>query len=315
MLEEPDFILPAGDFEPAYLELYQSGELLRRAAEAFESLRRCTLCPRACEVDRLAGELGICGCGAEAVVSSYFPHMGEEDPLRGWRGSGTVFLCHCNLRCVFCQNYEVSQLHQGRPVSAKRLAEMMLELQHAGCHNINWVTPSHVVPQLLQALVLAAEAGLRLPVVYNTSGYDGLDTLRRLDGVVDIYMPDFKMWDEENARRYLTAADYPAAAREAFEEMQRQVGPLLLDEDGIARHGLLVRHLVMPGGVAGTAEVMRFLAEEISPDTYVNIMGQYRPAGKVGGGSFRQLQRRVSGEEMQAAFKAARDAGLWRFEK
>ena len=309
------FLLPAQYFEAAYLSLHRSGELQRRADAALASLTECRVCPRACLADRLAGETGTCGCGRQAVVSSHFPHMGEEDPLRGWRGSGTIFLEHCSLRCVFCQNFDISQAGRGAGTSAEQLAAIMLQLQRAGCHNINWVTPSHVVPQLLQALVLAVDGGLTLPIVYNTSGYDALHTLRWLDGVVDIYMPDFKIWDTDHARRFLTARDYPDVARTAFKEMQRQVGVLHLDESGLAKRGLLVRHLVMPGGIAGTPDIMRFLAEEISPDTYVNLMAQYRPAGRVGGGHYPEIDRSITAVEMDAAYQAARDAGLWRFDE
>ena len=230
--------------------------------------------------------------GVTARVSSYFPHLGEEDCLRGWRGSGTIFFSLCNLRCVFCQNFEISQAGQGQLTSPQRLAEMMLELQAMGCHNLNFVTPEHVVPQILEALPLAAEAGLRLPLVYNTSAYDSLDSLQLLDGIIDVYMPDFKIWDEGLSLRYLKARDYPAAARRAILEMHRQVGELQLDENGLAKRGVLLRHLVMPGEIAGTEAIMRFVAEQVSPDSYVNVMGQYYPAGKVAQGKYSEINRR-----------------------
>jgi putative pyruvate formate lyase activating enzyme len=316
----PDFTIPAGRFEAAYLGLHRKGELRTRAAEAVEHLASCRLCPRNCGVDRLAGKMAACRTGRLAVVANYGPHFGEEDCLRGRKGSGTIFFSHCNLRCVFCQNFDISQLRAGQEVSAGELSAIMIRLQRLGCHNINFVTPEHVVPQVLEALVLAADNGLRLPIVYNTSAYDSLESLRLLDGVVDIYMPDFKIWDGHQALRYLKAADYPEVARQALREMHRQVGVLKFDEEGLARRGVLVRHLVMPGGVAGTAEVMRFLAGELSPDTYVNIMDQYYPAGKVGRHEGRlpgyvEINRRVTSGEMQAAVDAAHKAGLWRFDE
>lgn len=302
-------------FEAAYMALYRSGELQARVQAAVAGLEYCTVCPRECGVDRLADATATCKTGRYAIVSSHFPHMGEEDPLRGRRGSGTIFFSMCNLRCVFCQNYDISQIRSGLESSPTQLATMMLELQDSGCHNINFVTPEHVVPQVLEGLLIAVAAGLRLPIVYNTSAYDSLESLRLLDGIVDIYMPDFKMWDERLSLRYLKARDYPAAARAALREMHRQVGVLKMDEIGLAKRGLLVRHLVMPGGVAGTASIMRFLAEELSPDTYVNIMAQYHPAAKVGGGKYREIDRRPTRQEMEQAYAAARSAGLWRFDQ
>ncbi len=313
--DENRFMIPVAGWEPAYLALYRSGELKRRVDEALAGLAACRVCPRDCAVDRLADRQGVCKVGRLAQVSSYFPHHGEEDPLRGWRGSGTIFFTMCNLRCVFCQNFDISQGRPGQATPPERLAAMMLELQAVGCHNINFVTPEHVVPQILEALLIAVGRGLRLPLVYNTSAYDSLHSLRLLDGVVDIYMPDFKIWDEAAALRYLKARDYPAAARAAITEMHRQVGPLRMDEQGIARRGVLVRHLVMPGGVAGTAEIARWLAEEVSPDTYINIMAQYHPAGKVGAEKYPEINRRITPEEYHGALRAAQQAGLWRFDE
>jgi putative pyruvate formate lyase activating enzyme len=281
-----------------------------RARKALEQLKSCSICPRACAANRLAGETGTCRVGRFAQVSSYFPHQGEEDCLRGWGGSGTIFMTSCNLRCVFCQNFDISHSERGQEVSPVRLAEMMLELQAAGCHNINWVTPSHSVPQLLEALALAAEAGLRLPVVYNTSAYDSLATLELLDGVVDIYMPDFKFWGRSHARRYMSAPDYPEVARAALKEMHRQVGDLQMDADGLATRGVLVRHLVMPGDVAGTKEILTFLAEQLSPDTYVNVMAQYHPAGKVSPEKYSEINRRATTHEYARAVQTAQDLGL-----
>lgn len=301
------------DFEPAYLQLYWTGELQRRAMDAVAELLNCKMCPRSCGADRSAGKTGTCQVGRYARVASYFPHHGEEDPLRGWRGSGTIFFGQCNLRCVFCQNYDISQSDQFPETSSERLAEMMLELQVMGCHNINFVTPSHVVPQILEALLLAVEEGLRLPLVYNTSGYDSLETLRRLDGIVDIYMPDFKIWDEDFAAKYLFARDYPEVARDALREMHRQAGDLKLDENGLAKRGVLVRHLVMPGNIAGTESVASFLARELSPDTYVNLMAQYHSAGKVNNTQFNKINRRITPQEYNEALEVALANGLHHF--
>lgn len=299
-------------FEAAYLRLHRTGELHRRAQEALERLSHCLVCPRDCGVDRLADRTAACHTGRHAQVSTYFPHFGEEDCLRGSDGSGTIFFGMCNLRCVFCQNYEISQARRGAEVTAGELARIMLELEARGCHNINFVTPEHVVPQILEALPQAVERGLHVPLVYNTSAYDSLDSLALLDGVVDIYMPDFKFWDAGLSLRFVKAKDYAAMACRAIREMHRQVGPLQIDESGLATRGLLVRHLVMPGGIAGTASIMRFLAEEVSPDTYVNVMHQYFPAGRVSASQFVEINRRVTSVEYDAAIEAARDAGLWR---
>ena len=308
------FILPGAGFEPAYMALFRSGELHRRAGEALDRLSHCLVCPRDCGVDRMANKTAACHTGRYAQVSHCFAHFGEEDCLRGWNGSGTIFFSMCNLRCVFCQNFEISQILRGPEVRPERLAGMMLELQAAGCHNINFVTPEHVVPQILEALPLAVERGLRLPLVYNTSAYDSLDSLHLLDGVFDIYMPDFKFWDPALSLLYVKARDYPEAARRNMQEMHRQVGALKLDENGLAKRGVLVRHLVMPGEIAGTEAIMRFLAEEISPDTYVNIMDQYYPAGRVSETQFVEINRRIGAGEYRRAIAAARAAGLWRLD-
>ncbi|RLC60371.1 MAG: radical SAM protein, partial [Chloroflexi bacterium] len=261
----------------AYLSLYHSGELAERVKAARSLLQDCRVCPRHCEVDRLNGELGKCRTSAEIIVSSYGPHFGEEAPLVGRNGSGTIFFTNCNLKCVFCQNYSISQLGEGEKVSKEELAYMMLSLQTKGCHNINLVSPAHVVPQILEALEIAVKSGLRLPLVYNSGGYDSVETLRLLDGIVDIYMPDMKYSDEKTAEKLSGVENYPAINRAAVKEMHRQVGDLQIDDDGIAQRGLLVRHLVLPHGLAGTKEVVNFLASEVSPDTYVNIMAQYHP--------------------------------------
>lgn len=304
-------------FKPAYLQL-PPGELERRAETAVASLAVCRACPRNCEVDRLSDRFSACKTGRYAVVSSYGPHHGEEDCLRGWNGSGTIFFSQCNLRCVFCQNFDISQAtkpHSDVGASSERIAEMMLELQACGCHNINFVTPEHVVPQLLEALVIAVEAGLHLPIVYNTSAYDALESLALLDGIVDIYMPDFKVWSVGSARRYLKAEDYPNAARLAIEEMHRQVGELKMDTRGIAKRGVLVRHLVMPNGLEDTRRILTWIVDALGPNTYLNLMNQYYPAGKVTGGRFPEINRRLSVQEYQEATVIAYDLGLERLDQ
>jgi putative pyruvate formate lyase activating enzyme len=301
------------DVQPSYLALHKSGELRARAQRARELLSgRCLVCPRLCRVDRLADQAGLCRVGRHAVVASHFPHFGEEDCLRGSRGSGTIFFSGCNLRCVFCQNHEISWQLNGERATAERLAAMMLELQAIGCHNINWVTPEHVVPQILEALPLAVEHGLRLPIVYNTSSYDSLDSLRLMEGVVDIYMPDFKLWTSERARRYLAKRDYPDVARRTVAEMHRQVGDLVLDDDGMARRGLLVRHLVMPGLLDETEAILRFIAEHLGPGTYVNVMGQYYPAGRTA--EFPEIDRHPQRSELVRALELADELGLRRLD-
>jgi len=287
-------------------------ELERRAVEAHQLLgERCVVCPRGCKVDRRADVAGLCAVGRHAVVASYFPHFGEEDCLRGRRGSGTIFFSGCNLRCVFCQNHDISWQPRGEVVTPERLAEMMTELQAMGCHDINWVTPEHVVPQILEALPLAFARGLELPIVYNTSGYDSLDSLRLLDGIVDVYMPDFKLWTSEMARRYLKRADYPDVARETIVEMHRQVGDLVLDEHGMARRGLILRHLIMPGLLGETEAILRFAAAELGTGTYVNLMAQYYVSGKVGqNGQYAEIARGIYREEYEQALALARQLGL-----
>jgi putative pyruvate formate lyase activating enzyme len=296
---------------PAYLELHLTGELARRAEAAERLLEPCRVCPRECLAKRLQGETGICGVAHQAMVSSYGPHYGEEKPLVGSGGSGTIFLAHCNLCCVFCQNSEISQGGEGQVVSIEKLAAMMLDLQRMGCHNINFVTPTHQVPQILRALPSAVEGGLQVPLVYNCGGYESLETLRLLDGVFDIYMPDFKFSDAETAKRYSKVENYPEVAKAAVREMQRQVGDLELDHRGIARRGLLVRHLVLPNTLAGTAEVVGILAE-LSKDTYVNIMAQYRPCYRAH--EYPPLARRTTRVEYDQALQLARAAGLHRLD-
>ena len=299
--------------EPSYIRLYNQGVLAGRVAQAIQLLKECSLCPRQCKVDRLHDEKGVCRTGRKAIVASFHAHHGEESPLVGKFGSGTIFFSYCNLLCCFCQNYEISHLGEGAEIGAKELAAIMLELQQRGCHNINLVTPTHVVPQILEALLLAVENGLSIPLVYNSSGYDRVPTLQLLRGIVDIYMPDFKFWDEQWAKRYCNAPDHRERAAGALKEMHSQVGDLVMDSHGIAERGLLVRHLVMPRGVSGTKEVMEFLAREISPRTYVNVMDQYRPCGTAYQDEF--IDRGISEKEYSAALQWARDAGLERFDQ
>ncbi len=307
-------------FEPAYLAPGRREELPDRVRAALESLQPCRVCPRRCNVDRLAGETKVCHTGRYAMVSSASPHFGEEDCLRGHAGSGTIFFARCNLRCVFCQNADISQADSGRECTPQETAEIMLALQGRGCHNINFVTPEHVVPQVIEAIAIAIEGGLNVPIAYNTSAYDSLESLRQLDGLVDIYMPDFKLFSPEACGRYLGAKDYARCAREAISEMYRQVGDLHLTPDGIACRGLLVRHLVMPGLLDESAEIFRWLAGDVSKDTFVNVMAQYRPAHRVGeampGGKLRyeEINRPPTRRELARAWELAREAGLWRFD-
>ena len=291
--------------------MHRTGELHRRILAAQTLTAECRLCPRACGARRFQGETGTCGIGNQALVSSYGPHFGEESPLVGQGGSGTIFLARCNLRCVFCQNFEISQRGEGESVTPERLARIMLDLQERGCHNINFVTPTPQVFHLLQALPMAIQGGLTLPLVYNCGGYESLEALRLLDGIVDIYMPDVKYGDAEIAHRYSGVPGYPEAAKAAVREMHRQVGDLALDARGIARRGLLVRHLVLPEDLAGTDDVVAFLAD-LSPRTYLNLMGQYRPCYRAH--AFPALARRPNAAEMARAFRAARAAGLHRLD-
>ncbi len=305
---------PKNGFEPAYLTLHRSGELAERARVADRHLENCDLCARYCRVNRKQTLAGVvCRTGELAVVNSWGPHHGEEDCLRGWRGSGTIFFSWCNLRCVFCQNWEISWKGRGEEVAATDLADFMLNLQAMGCHNINLVSPSHVVAQLLAALEIAARGGLRLPLVYNTGGYDSPEALALLDGVVDIYMPDMKYGDADLAKKYSHTPDYVRVNQAAVREMHRQVGDLQLTADNIAQRGLLVRHLVLPGGIAGTEEVVRFLAEEISRETYVNIMDQYRPSYRAG--EYPELDRAITDVEYREAVNLAREYGLRRLDR
>ncbi len=298
-------------FVAAYLKLSKK-EVKEKICLAEEILKSCTLCPRTCNVDRTAGELGFCRTGDKPFVSSWNPHFGEEAPLVGRHGSGTIFFTHCNLGCLFCQNWTISHLGEGGIISFEALADIMLTLQNYGCHNINFVTPTHQVPMILKSLEIAIEKGLKVPLVYNCGGYEAIETLKIVDGFVDIYMPDFKYSDPEPAKKYSRAKDYPLVAKAAIKEMHRQVGDLVMDNRGIALRGLLVRHLVLPEGLAGTEEVVRFLVEEISPNTYTNIMAQYYPCFQAE--DHPPLDRRITNEEYRKAVKAAREAGLKRLD-
>jgi putative pyruvate formate lyase activating enzyme len=288
-----------------------SPEVLQaRSDEAVSRLESCEICPRHCKVNRLKSEKGFCRIGRQAKVYSYASHFGEEPPLVGQHGSGTIFFSGCNLSCVFCQNYDISQMESGQEVSAADLARMMISLQDLGCHNINFVTPSHVVPQILEALVLAAKDGLDVPLVYNSGGYDRAETLKLLEGVFDIYMPDAKYGRDGTALKYSKAPDYTHYMKTAIREMHRQVGDLSIDEGGIATRGLLVRHLVLPGGLADTEEVVKFLSQEISRNTYLNVMAQYRP--EYNACSYPELDRRLTLREYNQAVRLAAEAGLTR---
>ncbi len=296
--------------QPAYVDSLNSGDLAKKVKIAKAALSHCRLCPRQCSVDRLNGVTGVCRTEDRALVASAHPHLGEEPELVGYHGSGTIFFTHCNLGCSFCQNSDISRGGIGQRADDGALADIMLDLQALGCHNINFVTPTHVAPQILAAVHIAAEKGLRVPLVYNSSGYDAVSTLKMLEGVVDIYMPDFKFWDTPIAAATCDAPDYPEIARAAIREMHRQVGVLQTDARGIARRGMIVRHLVLPADLAGTAAVARFIATELDPETYVNVMPQYHPCGERS--AIDEMNRRLKPSEFAAAVAAARAAGLTR---
>ena len=297
------------DLEPGYIALYQRGELQKRAAQLQAMLAHCELCPHRCGVDRMAGEEGRCRSGALPKVASWTLHPWEEPPISGTHGSGTIFFSGCTGRCRFCQNYPISQLGVGQEVSVERLAEMMLELQHRGAHNINFVTPTHWAAAILGALPCAIEGGLRLPLLYNTSGYERVEVLHLLDGVIDIWLPDIKYADESTARRLSGFPDYVAHNRAALCEMFRQVGAaLVLDRDQIARRGMIIRHMVLPNGLAGTAESMNWIAESLSPQVHVSLMAQYFPAHHSVGDPV--LGRKIIAGEYDAAWHALDAAGL-----
>lgn len=291
-------------------KLFNRNKLKPRAEEAMSFLNPCHLCPRECGVDRLKGEEGYCHSVKGIKVSSFGPHFGEEPPLVGRNGSGTIFFTNCNLRCLYCQNYDISHLGQGREISYEELGGMMISLQEQGCHNINLVTPTHLVPQILQALIIAIKKGLDIPLVYNCSGYESLSTLYLLEDIIDIYMPDAKYGLAEAGEKYSGVKDYPERMKAAVKEMHCQVGDLVVDEEGIAQQGLLIRHLILPNGLAGTREVLSFIAREISRDSYVNIMDQYHPEFKAH--HFPEINRPISRRELEETIKLARQLGLHR---
>ncbi len=300
----------ANDFEPAYLALHRSGELAQRAEKIWNLLSSCTLCPRRCGAQRLDGKTGFCRApGSQLLISSFQAHFGEERPLVGRHGSGTIFLTHCNLRCVFCQNWHISHMGRGSNRTLADMSDMMMELQQRGCHNINLVTPTHYLAHILKALELAVDKGLRIPLVYNTSGFERTEIIETLDGIVDIYLPDFKFWDAEMADRYMAGAkDYPTLARHAITEMNRQVGVAQAGDDGVIRRGLMIRHLVMPNDTAGSEHLIDWIAETLPKETYVNIMAQYSPAYKAM--DHAAIARRVTADEYRNVVERARASGL-----
>ena len=297
-------------FIPSYIALFEKGELQHRIRLLKESLKECRLCPRECGVNRLNGEVGVCQAGLEPMVSSAFPHFGEEPPLVGYHGSGTIFLTHCNLRCIFCQNYDISHLGNGEHITSSDMARVMVRFQEMGCHNINFVTPTHYAPQIVASLPEAIEKGLRLPIVYNCSGYESIEVIRILEGVVDIYMPDAKYMDRKHSKQFSNAPDYPEVIKGVLKEMHRQVGDLTTNSKGIAERGLLIRHLVMPNGVASSEAVLRFIAEEISVHSYVNIMDQYRPEYRAH--ECPEINRRITQKEYLEATQWAKRYQLYR---
>jgi len=318
-MSDSKWIISRKDFVPAYLQTYETNRKVfgEKVQSALEILRDCEVCPRNCHVNRLENKTAVCRTGRFAYVASAFPHFGEEDCLRGWNGSGTIFFSFCNLKCVFCQNFDISWEGNGQIFTPEQLARLMIHLQESGCHNINFVTPEHVVPQVIEAIPLAIERGLRLPIVYNTSAYDSMHSLKLMEGIVDVYMPDFKFWDSELSFLYMAARDYPDVARLAIKEMHRQVGLLRFDDQGLALRGLLVRHLVMPNRVSNTRKICQFIASDISMDTYINIMDQYRPEGRVlkKPEKYQEINRRTSFPEYEEALRIVRDEGLYRIDK
>jgi putative pyruvate formate lyase activating enzyme len=294
---------------PTYLNAYDDGSLDRLIEHSFKLLECCAICPRNCQVNRVKGQKGFCRTGLKPKVCSYMPHHGEEPPISGERGSGTIFFSNCNMVCSYCQNYEFSQEGEGREVDFEELARFMLELQHLGCHNINLVTPSHVVPQILKALQMAIAGGLKIPLVYNTSGYDLPETIKMLEGIVDIYLPDMRYADAEMAVKYSNASEYPSYNQDAVKEMHRQVGVAQMDEEGIIKRGLIIRHLVLPNNIAGTAKIMKFIAEELSEETYISLMSQYTPYYKAH--EFKDISRRITLEEYEEAGKLMHKYGLY----
>jgi len=295
---------------PGYIELCKTGDLKRRIEALNDILKECKLCPRECGVNRMEGEIGVCKSGADLMVSSVSPHFGEEPPLVGFHGSGTIFLTHCNLRCVFCQNYDISHLGRGHITTSSEMANYILRLQKMGCHNINFVTPTHYLPQIVASLPEAIDSGLKVPLVFNCGGYESLEVIRLLQGIIDIYMPDVKYADGRVAKKYSMSPDYPDVIKKVLLEMYRQVGNLKTNQDGIVERGLLIRHLIIPENLAGTEALMEFIATDISKDSYVNIMAQYRPMYRAD--EFPELNRKITVQEYQEAIAIAIRAGLHR---
>lgn len=294
--------------QPSYLNLYKNGELDKRIEQAFKLLESCCICPRKCKVNRLKNEKGYCRTGLKPKVCSFMPHRGEEPPISGSRGSGTIFFSNCNMACIYCQNYEFSQLGQGREVEIEELAKFMLELQNIECHNINLVTPTHVIPQILKALKIAASQGLKIPIVYNTGGYELPQIIKLLDGIIDIYLPDIRYGDKDIARRLSDAPDYPEHNQTAVKEMHRQVGIARINEEGIIEKGIVIRHLVLPNNLSGTNVIMKFIAEKISKDTYISLMSQYLPYHKASQSN--EASRRLKHEEYESAKETMKKYGL-----
>lgn len=297
---------------PNYCTSFENGLIDQKIDKAYEIIKDCTLCPRNCRINRLDNELGTCNTGKRAKIASYGPHFGEEAPLVGRRGSGTIFFSNCNLLCNFCQNFDISHLGNGKEITDYELADIMLYLQDLGCHNINLVTPSHVVPQFLEGLKIASGKGLNIPLVYNTSAYDNLETIQLLEGIVDIYMPDFKFWNSKSSLEACETENYPEVAKQAIREMHQQVGRLKMDDEGIAYKGLLIRHLVMPNNLADIRSIMHFIAKEISPLSYVNIMAQYRPCYEAS--AIENISRPITKSEFDEAVKIAMEEGLERID-
>jgi len=293
---------------PSYLESYHNGSLKKIITETYRMFGSCEICPRRCKVNRLKDEKGFCKTGLKVKVCSFLPHHGEEPPISGERGSGTIFFSNCNMGCVYCQNYEFSQLGQGREVEVEELADFMLQLQKMSCHNINLVTPTHVMPQILKALDMAIAGGLKIPIVYNTGGYELAEVIKLLEGIVDIYLPDMRYADSDMAIKYSLAPDYPKYNQDALKEMHRQVGVARMDNYGIIKRGVIIRHLVLPDKIAGTDKIIRFIAQELSPDSYVSLMSQYRPCYQAN--KFKEISRRLRAEEYEEAKEAMQKYGL-----
>lgn len=293
---------------PAYLKSYQSKDLFKKSESLFKMLSSCSICPRKCGVNRLEGKSGFCKTGLKAKVYSYMAHHGEEPPISGEKGSGTIFFANCNMSCVYCQNYEFSQLGQGKDTDSEELSRIMLELQGMGSHNINLVTPTHVLPQILKALEMAISKGLNIPLVYNTGGYELPEIIRMLDGIVDIYLPDMRYGNEESAIKYSCAPDYPKYNQESVKEMYRQVGIALIDKQGLIERGVLIRHLVLPNNISGTEKIMKFIASELSPETYISLMSQYLPYHKAS--EFKDISRRLIEKEYEQAKELMKKYGL-----